>query len=114
MERKQKCESIVLSREEKKLLAEIKRHPHTKCEYSEVKALLSMGLIRQDTNGFDSLHQAILLDTYCVSDFYKVYLEYRREKMFWVLTQSFWMPLAVSFVTSLVMNVVIPMLRGAF
>ena len=29
MERKQKCESIVLSREEKKLLAEIKRHPHT-------------------------------------------------------------------------------------
>ncbi len=28
MERKQKCESIVLSREEKKLLAEIKRHPH--------------------------------------------------------------------------------------
>lgn len=102
MERKQKCESIVLSREEKKLLAEIKRHPHTKCEYIKVKALLNMGLIRQDTNGFDSLHQPIPLDTYCVSDFYKVYLEYRREKRFWVLTQSLWMPILVSIITNLI------------
>ena len=102
MERNQKCESVVLSREEKKLLAEIKRHPHTKCEYSKVKALMLMGLVNQDTNSFYSLHQPISLDTYCVSDFYKAYLEYRRKKRFWVLTQSLWMPILVSIITNLI------------
>lgn len=45
MDRKEICDAIVLTAAEKKLLKEIYRNPHRKCERAEVEALEEVGLV---------------------------------------------------------------------
>lgn len=104
MDRKAECESIVMSKSEKRLLEKIRKKPHTKCGFFEVRPLVLMGLVRADTEGQDELGQPIRLDTYCVSDFYQVYSEYLKEKRWDQMTQSLWLPILVSLITTLAVN----------
>lgn len=101
MDRKEKCERVILSPDEKKLLREIARHPHKRCSQSEAWALYTLDLVKPDTEGEDDFHQPIPQDTYCVSDFYWVYREYRRGLFMDKLLTAFWLPMLVSFITSL-------------
>lgn len=100
MERKTDCENVVLSAEEKKLLREIQRHPHMRCDEQKIRPLLVMGLISQDTEGENAFHEPIPTGTYCVSDFYQVYREYRKDRFRELSLQSLWLPILVSFTTT--------------
>lgn len=101
MDRKEKCERVILNPAEKKLLRDIARHPHKQCSQAEVWPLYKLDLVQPDAAGVDDLGQPIPKDTYCVSGFYLVYREYKRG-LFWdKLLTSFWLPILVSFVTSL-------------
>ena len=101
MDRKEKCERVVLTPEEKTLLRDIKLHPHKKCNREEIWNLYELDLVKPDTSGEDDFHQPIPKDTYCVSDFYWVYRSYIRAKYFDMFLSSFWLPFGVSLVTSL-------------
>lgn len=102
MDRKEKCERVILSPDEKKLLRDIKRHPHKKCDKTEVWNLYALNFVEPDTEGEDAFHQPIPKDTYCVSDFYWIYHEYRRDLFMDKLLTAFWLPMLVSFITSLI------------
>ena len=93
MDRKEKCERVILSQNEKKLLRDIKRHPHKKCDKTEVWNLYTLNLVEPDTEGEDAFHQPIPKDTYCVSDFYWIYHEYRRDLFMDKLLTAFWLPM---------------------
>ena len=103
MNRKSDCEAIILSPDEKRLLRKISRHPHTKCDRSEVAGLSSMGLIKADRDeSVDITYQPMhMLDTYCVTDFYRIYEEYLRQSRKSELFKSLWLPIIVSLVTTL-------------
>ena len=106
MNRKSDCEAIILSPDEKRLLRKISRHPHTKCDRSEVAGLSSMGLIKADRDeSVDITYQPMhMLDTYCVTDFYRIYEEYLRQARKSELFKSLWLPIIVSLVTTLTVN----------
>lgn len=101
MDRKEKCERVILTPNERKLLRDIKRHPHRKCSQAEVWPLYTMGLVQPDTAGTDALGQPILKDTYCVSGFYWVYRAHKRSLLKDKLLTAFWLPMLVSFITAL-------------
>lgn len=101
MDRKEKCERVILTQAEKALLREIEHHPHKKYSRSAVQKLYELDLVAPDTDGEDAFHQPIPKDTYCVSDFYWVYHEYRRSLLMDKLLTAFWLPMLVSFITSL-------------
>lgn len=92
---------MILTQAEKALLREIEHHPHKKYSRSAVQKLYELDLVAPDTDGEDAFHQPIPKDTYCVSDFYWVYHEYRRSLLMDKLLTAFWLPVLVSFVTSL-------------
>lgn len=106
MNRKSDCEAIILSPDEKRLLRKISHHPHTKCDRSEVAGLSSMGLIKADRDeSVDITYQPMhMLDTYCVTDFYRIYEEYLRQSRKSELFKSLWLPIIVSLVTTLTVN----------
>lgn len=81
-------------------------HPHTKCDRSEVAGLSSMGLIKADRDeSVDITYQPMhMLDTYCVTDFYRIYEEYLRQSRKSELFKSLWLPIIVSLVTTLTVN----------
>lgn len=60
MERKSDCENVVLSAEEKKLLKELQKHPHMKCDEQKIRPLLVMGLVSPDTDGVDAFYEPSL------------------------------------------------------
>lgn len=101
MDRKSECEKIVLTKSEKKLLRYISRHPHTKCSQRKIEPLYIMDLVQPDTNGVDALNSPVRLDTYCVSDFYHVYMGYLAERRFDLMLKSIWLPIMVSILTNL-------------
>ena len=101
MDRKEKCERVILTPEEKTLLRDIKLHPHKKCSREGIWNLYELDLVKPDTLGEDAFHQPISKDTYCVSDFYWVYHEYKRSLFMDKLLTSFWLPMLVSFITAL-------------
>lgn len=72
MDRKELCEAVILSADEKKLLKEIYRHPHRKCEPEEIEALEEMGLVEEDAEKRPYFGVPIPLGAYCVSEFYLV------------------------------------------
>ena len=45
-----------------------------------------------------------MLDTYCVTDFYRIYEEYLRQSRKSELFKSLWLPIIVSLVTTLTVN----------
>ena len=106
MNRKSDCEAIILSPDEKRLLRKISHHPHTKCDRSEVAGLSSMGLIKADRDeSVDITYQPMhMLDTYCVTDFNRIYEEYLRQSRKSELLKSLWLPIIVSLVTTLTVN----------
>lgn len=104
MERKRDCENVVLSAEEKKLLKKIQKHPHMKCEETEIRPLLLMDLVVSDTDGVDGFNEPIPTGTYCVSNFYLVYREYKKDRFWEMSLQSLWMPILVSFITTTAIN----------
>ena len=60
-----------------------------------------MGLVCQDRGGADENKDPILLDTYCVTEFYRVYRDYRSEQWFELTLSSLWLPIVVSILTNL-------------
>ena len=104
MDRKEICEAIVLTAAEKKLLKEIYRNPHRKCERAEVEALEEVGLVEQDTEKQPNFGVPFPVGTYYVSDFYFVYKEYLRDKRRDMTLQSLWLPIVVSIITTLTVN----------
>ncbi len=104
MERKTDCENVVLSAEEKKLLKEIQKHPHMVCDEQKIHSLLVMNLVSPDTDGVNALHEPIPTGTYCVSDFYRVYCEYKKDRFREMSLQSLWLPILVSVITTLTIN----------
>ena len=104
MERKSDCENVVLSAEEKKLLKEIQKHPHMKCDEQKIRPLLVMGLVFPDTDGVDAFYEPVPTGTYCVSDFYRVYREYKKDRFREISLQSLWLPILVSFITTAAIN----------
>ena len=104
MDRKEICEAIVLTAAEKKLLKEIYRNPHRKCERAEVEALEEVGLVEQDTEKQPNFGVPFPGGTYYVSDFYFVYKEYLRDKRRDMTLQSLWLPIVVSIITTLTVN----------
>ncbi len=104
MDRKEKCERVVLTPEEKTLLRDIKLHPHKKCSREEIWNLYELDLVKPDTSGEDDFHQPIPKDTYCVSDFYWVYHEYQHTKYRDLFLSSLWLPILVSILTNLTID----------
>mgnify|MGYP007024214194 CR=1 FL=1 len=104
MNRKEECERVVLTKEEKRLLRFIHQHPHTKCERCQIWPLYEMNLVCPDTQGVDAFNAPIPLDTYCTSDFYQIYQAYRSEKRFWLVLKSLWLPILVSVITNLTVD----------
>lgn len=104
MDRKEKCERVILTPNERKLLRDVKRHPHRKCSQAEVWPLYTMGLVQPDTAGTDALGQPVLKDTYCVSRFYEVYRAYQCSKHRALFLSSLWLPILVSVLTNLTIN----------
>lgn len=104
MDRKSKCESIVLTKYEKKLLRRIRRKPHTKCNRDEIWPLYEMDLVYPDTEGVDAFNMPIWKDTYCVSELYQIYRSYKAELWFWLMLKSMWLPIVVSIITNLTVD----------
>lgn len=104
MDRKEKCERVILTPDERKLLRDIKRHPHKKCSQAEVWPLYTMGLVQPDTAGTDALGQPIPKDTYCISGFYWVYRAYQCSKHRALFLSSLWLPILVSIITNLTIS----------
>lgn len=102
MDRKEKCDAIILTKQEKKLLKRISHSPHLKCDKCAVQPLYDMGLVAPDEKMVDGFGCPVPTDTYCVTDFYFVYDEFCREKQWLILTQGFWLPFGVSVVTNLI------------
>lgn len=104
MDRKERCESIVLKKSEKELLVNIARNPHTACDWLTARPLILMDLISEDTCGENSFGEPIGIGTYCTSEFYDVYVSHKRERRFEQLLQSLWLPALVSVITTLTVN----------
>nr|DAG67492.1 MAG TPA: hypothetical protein [Caudoviricetes sp.] len=105
MERKTDCENVVLSASEKKLLKEIAAHPHEKCEFEDIRALINMGLVDWDYIFNDKTREYEPLGTCCVTPFYQVYREYRKDRFRELSLQSLWLPIVVSIITNLTVDV---------
>lgn len=103
MNRKTECESIVLTRSERRLLHDIARHPRQPHDWKTVYSLRKMGLIAEDTSDdeCDALGQPVPLGTYSTTDFYKVYCAYKRERAQLLALKSIWLPIVVSLITTL-------------
>lgn len=104
MQRRTDCENVILSAKEKKLLKKIQRHPHRKCSNQEIHTLKMMGLVTPDTCGVDAFNAPIPTGTYCVSEFYLVYKEYRKDNRRDRMLTSLWLPIVVSVITTLTVN----------
>lgn len=104
VDRRSKCESIVLTKREKKLLRRISRKPHTKCKRDEIWPLYEMDLVYPDTEGVDAFNMPIQKDTYCVSELYRIYRSYKAELRFWLILKSLWLPIVVSIITNLTVD----------
>lgn len=101
MTQKEKCEAVVLTDDDKKLLKEIKKHPGKVIDKNTASRLCSMGLISRSSHPMYNNE-----DPACsVLDFYEIYMAYtkNRRRVLWL--QSFWMPLAVSFLVSVATNI---------
>lgn len=99
MERKAKCEKIVLTKEESRVLKQIHKNPELECDVKIAKSLYFMGLVTPKRIGddFDFSHCS-------TSEFYGVYVSYSQEKKREQLFQSLWLPIAVSAITTLIVD----------
>lgn len=105
-QKKADCENVVLSAADKELLRKIRKCPHCKCDPKEIENLRFFGLIREDPSGeVDAFHEPIGAGTYAVSDFYLVYEEYMKDKRRNMMLSSLWMPIVVSIITNLAVDV---------
>lgn len=100
MDRKKSCEQIVLTREEKDWLKRIQKNPGVECPQEEVWQLYLYGLIEplKAGKGFD-FHR------FRVAELYGVYREYLRDKRRDQIFESLWLPIVVSVVTTLTVDV---------
>lgn len=100
MERKKQCEQIVLTKKEKKLLEQIQKNPDMNCNQDDVWQLYLYGLIRpmKTDNGLN-MHR------FHIADFYAVYRDYLHEKRKDQIFESLWLPIVVSVVTTLTIDV---------
>lgn len=105
MERKTDCENVVLSAYEKRLLKTISRNPHMPCDFSDAQDLIRMGLIEPDGFFNKNSHEFAPQETYHVTKFYTVYREYRKDRFRELSLQSLWLPIVVSIITNLTVDV---------
>ena len=104
-QQKTDCENVVLSVADKELLKKIEAHPHCKCDPKELGNLQFFGLIQEDPSGeVDGFHDSIGAGTYCVSDFYQVYREYKKDRFREMAMQSLWLPIVVSIITNIIVD----------
>lgn len=96
--RRSACEAVILSRQEKRLLKKFKSGQRVPLEYSKAAALLALELIEPCADD---------PDVYVASDFYWVYCEYQRAKYRDLLLSSFWLPVLVSILTNLAIDLAI-------
>lgn len=115
-QQKADCENVVLSAADKELLKKIEAHPHCKCDPKELGNLRFFGLVQEDPSGeVDGFHDSIGAGTYCVSDFYQVYREYKKDRFREMAMQSLWLPILVSFITTAAINLLgwlLPLITG--
>lgn len=99
MERKEKCEKVVLTKEESRILKQIHQNPKAECNEKVAKSLYFMGLVTPERIGdnYDFSHCT-------TSEFYNVYIAYSKARKKDQLFQSLWLPIVVSIVTTLVAN----------
>ena len=115
MKRKSDCENVILSAYEKKLLKDIAAHPHRKCEFEDIRALINMELVDWDYVLNEKTHEYEPLDTCCVTPFYQFYREYRKDKFRELAFQSLWLPIVVSIITNLTVDALqwlLPLIAG--
>lgn len=104
-QQKADCENVVLSAADKELLKKIKEHPHYRCDPKELGNLRFFELVQEDPSGeTDPFHDPIGAGTYCVSDFYLVYEEYKKDRFREMAMQSLWLPIVVSIITNIIVD----------
>lgn len=82
MDRKEMCERIILTRQEKRLLGRIRRCKNgVKCSDDEVAALLEYGLIEPQREQIEGFGVPVPTGRYLLADFYAVYAAYRRREL---------------------------------
>ena len=82
MNRKEMCERIILTPQEKRLLGRIRRSKNgLKCSASEAAALLEYDLIQSQRENVDWFGVPVPTGRYVLSDFYAVYAAYCRREL---------------------------------
>lgn len=103
MNRKAECESVVLTKDEKRLLKKIHKNPHINLKWEEVENLVEMGLVEEDDSPLPKrgLYSAdIMSGTYCTTEFYDVYMAYIHKEIGLLTLKSVWLPIVVSVITN--------------
>lgn len=113
MNRKSECESVVLTKDEKRLLKKIHRKGHISLTQEEAESLEDMGLIEQDSAKPDGRFPWVIsvgAGTYHTTRFYNVYMAYTHREFSLLVLKSLWFPILVSLITSLIINGIIQLL----
>lgn len=113
MNRKAGCESVVLTKDEKRLLKKIHKNPHINLNWEEVESLEDMGLVEEDDSppprqGLCAAN--VRTGTYCTTEFYDVYMAYTHREFSLLVLKSLWFPILVSLITSLIINGIVQLL----